>query len=98
MIRRPPRSTRTDTLCPYTTLFRSRGVDAGIEGRQTDQAERAHQRQDAAAQHEKGDDDRGPGRQVGGLDHSMTSPRIRNLPSATVPTKPSSAMTSTASK
>src|SRR3546814_6783450 len=25
MIRRPPRSTRTDTLCPYTTLFRSAG-------------------------------------------------------------------------
>src|SRR3546814_10830645 len=25
MIRRPPRSTRTDTLVPYTTLFRSRG-------------------------------------------------------------------------
>src|SRR3546814_3929859 len=25
MIRRPPRSTRTDTLCPYTTLFRSPG-------------------------------------------------------------------------
>src|SRR3546814_7356415 len=23
MIRRPPRSTRTDSLCPYTTLFRS---------------------------------------------------------------------------
>src|SRR3546814_19696929 len=23
VIRRPPRSTRTDTLCPYTTLFRS---------------------------------------------------------------------------
>src|SRR3546814_1470993 len=23
MIRRPPRSKRTDTLCPYTTLFRS---------------------------------------------------------------------------
>src|SRR3546814_4528282 len=29
MIRRPPRSTRTDTLFPYTTLFRSAGqVDA----------------------------------------------------------------------
>src|SRR3546814_13600267 len=28
MIRRPPRSTRTDTLCPYTTLFRSRDCDA----------------------------------------------------------------------
>src|SRR3546814_13055184 len=25
MIRRPPRSTRTDTLFPYTTLFRSNG-------------------------------------------------------------------------
>src|SRR3546814_10353587 len=31
MIRRPPRSTRTDTLFPYTTLFRSleRGYAAG---------------------------------------------------------------------
>src|SRR3546814_8931807 len=28
MIRRPPRSTRTDTLFPYTTLFRSIGRDA----------------------------------------------------------------------
>src|SRR3546814_5564841 len=39
MIRRPPRSTRTDTLFPYTTLFRSetylctpRGTPGGIEG------------------------------------------------------------------
>src|SRR3546814_12988261 len=28
MIRRPPRSTRTDTLSPYTTLFRSREMMA----------------------------------------------------------------------
>src|SRR3546814_1221623 len=28
MIRRPPRSTRTDTLFPYTTLFRSDGAVA----------------------------------------------------------------------
>src|SRR3546814_14281753 len=28
MIRRPPRSTRTDTLFPYTTLFRSRRLEA----------------------------------------------------------------------
>src|SRR3546814_9663445 len=28
MIRRPPRSTRTDTLFPYTTLFRSRRARA----------------------------------------------------------------------
>src|SRR3546814_10279101 len=30
MIRRPPRSTRTDTLFPYTTLFRSGGVFARL--------------------------------------------------------------------
>src|SRR3546814_9825627 len=30
MIRRPPRSTRTDTLFPYTTLFRSAGPEAGV--------------------------------------------------------------------
>src|SRR3546814_19218717 len=31
MIRRPPRSTRTDTLCPYTTLFRSPlPLEAGV--------------------------------------------------------------------
>src|SRR3546814_16613841 len=30
MIRRPPRSTRTDTLFPYTTLFRS-GVDSALD-------------------------------------------------------------------
>src|SRR3546814_16105432 len=30
MIRRPPRSTRTDTLFPYTTLFRSPSVVLGM--------------------------------------------------------------------
>src|SRR3546814_17953987 len=38
MIRRPPRSTRTDTLCPYTTLFRS---DRRIAGRLLSRAEAA---------------------------------------------------------
>src|SRR3546814_18551316 len=33
MIRRPPRSTRTDTLFPYTTLFRSAIRDAEKDGR-----------------------------------------------------------------
>src|SRR3546814_6833519 len=32
MIRRPPRSTRTDTLFPYTTLFRSRSLEAFRNG------------------------------------------------------------------
>src|SRR3546814_10502452 len=31
MIRRPPRSTRTDTLFPYTTLFRSAGYLEGTQ-------------------------------------------------------------------
>src|SRR3546814_13564215 len=30
MRRRPPRSTRTDTLFPYTTLFRSRSKTSGL--------------------------------------------------------------------
>src|SRR3546814_5207524 len=46
MIRRPPRSTRTDTLFPYTTLFRSAAsagprkfkFEAGSEGFRTFQA------------------------------------------------------------
>src|SRR3546814_19765759 len=53
MIRRPPRSTRTDTLLPYTTLFRSgEGVGAGVE------VERAGERQ---SDHGVGTRDEGPG-------------------------------------
>src|SRR3546814_1457384 len=33
MIRRPPRSTRTDTLLPYTTLFRSRRAGGVLDMR-----------------------------------------------------------------
>src|SRR3546814_9968027 len=33
MIRRPPRSTRTDTLVPYTTLFRSPRAGSGARAR-----------------------------------------------------------------
>src|SRR3546814_15021411 len=36
MIRRPPRSTRTDTLFPYTTLFRSHVETHVAEGRGDD--------------------------------------------------------------
>src|SRR3546814_7931074 len=35
MIRRPPRSTRTDTLFPYTTLFRSNGMSTNVETNNT---------------------------------------------------------------
>src|SRR3546814_13101324 len=42
MIRRPPRSTRTDTLFPYTTLFRSvlLQVLAAVVGEQLDRVDR----------------------------------------------------------
>src|SRR3546814_4039181 len=51
MIRRPPRSTRTDTLFPYSTLFRSPGGDIGRSaqphrgqppGRRQDRPDRFH--------------------------------------------------------
>src|SRR3546814_5219835 len=47
MIRRPPRSTRTDTLFPSTTLFRSRVGDVGFldpRRRQCDAAQSWHGR------------------------------------------------------
>src|SRR3546814_3998355 len=62
MIRRPPRSTRTDTLFPYTTLFRSRRrrhADAvQSAGDHPDRArdwrvDRAHQRRQLAARSEE---------------------------------------------
>src|SRR3546814_21084906 len=40
MIRRPPRSTRTDTLFPYTTLFRSAAVLVVRQGEVEDGAPR----------------------------------------------------------
>src|SRR3546814_7800419 len=42
MIRRPPRSTRTDTLFPYTTLFRS--IVVNVAGLEPDEALRLFQR------------------------------------------------------
>src|SRR3546814_7463232 len=44
MIRRPPRATRTDTLFPYTTLFRS-GQPAGNRGIRRDDKSTRPQRQ-----------------------------------------------------
>src|SRR3546814_7072316 len=37
MLRRPPRSTRTDTLFPYTTLFRSQAADLRRHGGREEQ-------------------------------------------------------------
>src|SRR3546814_6253343 len=62
MIRRPPRSTRTDTLFPHTTLFRSAGArhhdhvgcdDLSLEGRrgQWSRASPEHHRHPRSEQH-----------------------------------------------
>src|SRR3546814_15264460 len=49
MIRRPPRSTRTDTLFPYTTLFRSGQSDrASCDGRTVARPRRLEARLPAA--------------------------------------------------
>src|SRR3546814_4614180 len=51
MIRRPPRSTRTDTLFPYTTLFRSGDPRRGCEQVQHVVAEVAQQHRNVAVGH-----------------------------------------------
>src|SRR3546814_10675695 len=48
MLRRPPRSTRTDTLFPYTTLFRSTGFARAPPG-----ARRARRRANRPRQHKQ---------------------------------------------
>src|SRR3546814_1512691 len=47
MIRRPPRSTRTDTLFPYTTLFRSGGDQGEAGSDQRTEGEHEDQQGDA---------------------------------------------------
>src|SRR3546814_18919625 len=57
MIRRPPRSTRTDTLFPYTTLFRSRGLH--LLSRTNHSSARRHRLEDFVAQIEVVEERRG---------------------------------------
>src|SRR3546814_17258394 len=57
MIRRPPSSTRTDTLFPYTTLFRSGAADPGTGrlrlGRGADDPRRYSDRANGVAEHRR---------------------------------------------
>src|SRR3546814_6588565 len=46
MIRRPPRSTRTDTLFPYTTLFRSTQLQGPERGSSNDRQQERHEHPD----------------------------------------------------
>src|SRR3546814_14360646 len=58
MIRRPPRSTRTDTLVPYTTLFRSDRAAIGVAVAMTPEYHRTDEvrdeRRDADRSHRSG--------------------------------------------
>src|SRR3546814_2754783 len=59
MIRRPPRSTRTDTLFPYTTLFRSNVRDPrAARGQGARRLSRAHPRTDLGRPRRRTDPDR----------------------------------------
>src|SRR3546814_17016298 len=69
MLRRPPRSTRTDTLFPYTTLFRSFLVHAG-DTVAVDKPVESRQEQHVLPQHRRGDGAQSAGRcglQIDGL-------------------------------
>src|SRR3546814_15701964 len=64
MIRRPPRSTRTDTLFPYTTLFRSpEGERHEDEAGQRGQLELEDSDEHLHGEDEEGEDDDHPGDQ-----------------------------------
>src|SRR3546814_4282610 len=80
MIRRPPRSTRTDTLFPYTTLFRSHQPHADHEQRREQEEEeggrRDHRQKVAPRNHDHGAQERG---------HSANSPMASARASASKP-------------
>src|SRR3546814_6881851 len=77
MIRRPPRATRTDTLFPYTTLFRSpcprvgRAENVQVEGQygRSARADRSVRRRRAALLH-GGDGKPGPRHQDRSEEHT----------------------------
>src|SRR3546814_12994534 len=74
MIRRPPRSTRTDTLFPYTTLFRSVGAVAppvgdAQRGKQPDRARFADERMIVERRERLGE--MRPGDGAGALDEAL---------------------------
>src|SRR3546814_15553256 len=54
MIRRPPRSTRTDTLFPYTTLFRSRSASVTSPRAAGDRADQPRQGANLFARQRRG--------------------------------------------
>src|SRR3546814_8499892 len=74
MIRRPPRSTLTDTLFPYTTLFRSgRGLDVDLDMGMAGHPGAQHGRHDAGQRGGRGAQAQGAGRKLGVRSEEHTS-------------------------
>src|SRR3546814_7171002 len=57
MLRCPPSSTRTDTLFPYTTLFRSGEAERDRQARQAHAGEQRSRARPAVAQQHEGDEE-----------------------------------------
>src|SRR3546814_3630359 len=99
MRRRPPRSTRTDTLVPYTTLFRSGHDEAPVNGRLLNEGREADRRGEHA---DVGLQDEREGEVVPGQgegedrcrDHSGQAARQADLPQGTCPRRRSEEHTS----
>src|SRR3546814_18204811 len=72
MIRRPPRSTRTDTLFPYTTLFRSRGTAVRKAGPWRRGARPSEGRRTGVRDHQRPAQGPQEGRQVEGEGQGVT--------------------------
>src|SRR3546814_5133926 len=64
MIRRPPRSTRTDTLFPYTTLFRSGRLSRQPRPDRVRHGDRGGVRHHGAGRHREGLAEPRPGRRI----------------------------------
>src|SRR3546814_11987387 len=77
MIPRPPRSTRTDTRCPYTTLCRSH---AGLQGLPAYPRHQHHRRRPPARRCRRGRRQAGEGgRREGAVDLGYRAPLYRGL-------------------
>src|SRR3546814_13952616 len=89
MIRRPPRATRTDTLFPYTTLFRSGAAPAHLRLARMHRPDLAGKAQAVAlGDHRGGRSAAEHGDGLGAQQALKRSPRRQHSPSATPRTQP----------
>src|SRR3546814_10108705 len=80
MIRRPPRSTRTDTLFPYTTLFRSEADRECRAGAHLQEAGEAGRRRAGGGEHRCIQDEEAGGRGPARLPRALRVPIAASSP------------------